>query len=345
MALMSTSSTEGILGGHENDCFIGNQYVNRSCLAPRAKQSTSRTMALRSDPNNDGPDHPLYQVINFTSHPIRGAWKRLGDTIKDICGILADKRAAKILDDLEGMDGKSDSALMRVNEFFLDLTTAVSEDIEELERSSSTQKGRKHGPSTRPTNSNDIDADPSGIRGIYSHIALAVSALIHLHIDQRNNKTHLHLSKDAYEKMNRTSTKAMRSLAYLLVLGPVAMFSCPTDRKFVPQWQASMLTEWGALVVDSRARNSPPQTPPWSNFGNTRVHIIQTLAKMGFGSTAEIDWTHVMNVFVKDLSQKRLAGVLWEDIALITDFDVQKDAEVVWAHSVLNPSPSSPSLS
>jgi len=52
-----------------------------------------------------------------------------------------------------------------------------------------------------------------------------------------------------------------------------------------------------------------------------------------------------MNVFVKDLSQKRLAGVLWEDIALITDFDVQKDAKVVWAHSVLNPSPSSPSFS
>jgi len=188
MALKSTFSTEEILGGQENDCFIGNQYVNRSCLAPRAKQSTSRTMALRSDPNNDGPDHPLYQVINFTSHPIRGAWKRLGDTIKDICGILADKRAAKILDDLEGMDGKSDSALMRVNEFFLDLTTAVSEDIEELERSSSTQKGQKHGPSTRPTNSNDIDADPSGIRGIYSHIALAVSALIHCTLTRGTRK-------------------------------------------------------------------------------------------------------------------------------------------------------------
>ncbi|KAA1109735.1 hypothetical protein PGTUg99_033347 [Puccinia graminis f. sp. tritici] len=308
--VMDRCKRDNVLLGHDRDCFIGVEFVNRACLGPRKKPGQSSSMSLRSE-------HPLFPIINSTADPVRGAWKRLNDTIHDIIMLLACQRANMVMDDLKDVDGHSDAALAKVMEFFHDITTRGADDP-------------KPSRSRVPDGSGDLSS--TGMGHIYTNIALAVTALINLHFDKKSQEKPVILKKDTHEKMNRTSTKAIRSLSHLLVFGPVSMFSCPTDRKYSSQWQSCMLVEWGAMVVTERAQNAAnfPE-PPWSNFGNTRLHIINALSRMGFGNNEPMDWKHVMKVFEEDFSTKKLAEVLWEDIVLMTDYDVQKGATVFWA--------------
>ncbi|KAA1133802.1 hypothetical protein PGTUg99_020429 [Puccinia graminis f. sp. tritici] len=277
-------------------------------------------MSLRSEANlSPEPEHPLFPIINSTADPVRGAAKRLKDTVHDIIMLLAGERANMVMDNLKDVDGHSDAALAKVMEFFHDITTGGAEDL-------------KRSRSSVDDGSSTGDLSSTGMGYIYTNIALAVTALINLHFDRKSEEKPVLLKKDTHEKRNRTSTKAIQSLSQLLVIGPVSMFSCPTDRKSSAQWQSCMLVEWGAMVVTEQARNAANfPDPPWSNFGNTRLHVVNTLARMGFGNNEPMDWKHVMKVFKDEFSAKKLAEVLWEDIVLMTDYDVQKDASVFWA--------------
>ncbi|KAA1089992.1 hypothetical protein PGTUg99_032877 [Puccinia graminis f. sp. tritici] len=295
-----------------------NLVMDRCKRGPRKKPGQSSSMSLRSAANvSPEPEHPLFPIINSTADPVRGAWKRLTDTIHDIIMLLAAQRANIVMDDLKDVDGHSDAALAKVMEFFHDITTRGADDPK---------------PSRLRVPDGSGDLSSTGMGHIYTNIALAVTALINLHFYKKSQEKPVILKKDTHEKMNRTSTKAIRSLSHLLVFGPVSMFSCPTDRKYSAQWQSCMLVEWGAMVVTERAQHAAnfPE-PPWSNFGNTRLHIINALSRMGFGNIEPMDWKHVMKVFEEDFSAKKLAEVLWEDIVLMTDYDVQKGATVFWA--------------
>jgi hypothetical protein len=214
------------------------------------------------------------------------------------------------MDELKDVDGHSDAAIAKVMEFFHHITTRGADDP-------------KPSRSLVPDGSGDLSS--TGMGHIYTNIALAVTALINLNFDKKSEEKPVLLKKDTHKKMNRTSAKAIRSLSHLLVFGPISMFSCMTDQKYSAQWQSCMLVEWGAMVVTERAQHTAnfPE-PPWSNFGNTHLHIFRTLSCMGFGNNEPMDWKHVMKIFEEDLSAKKLAEVLWEDIVLMTEYDVQK---------------------
>ncbi|KAA1128413.1 hypothetical protein PGTUg99_022780 [Puccinia graminis f. sp. tritici] len=318
--LTQKTLADNVLLGHDRDCFIGADFVNRACLGPRKKPGKTTSMSLRSEAKlSPEPEHPLFPIINSTADPVRGAGKRLKDTVHDIIMLLAGQRANMVMDNLKDVDGHSDAALAKVMEFFHDITTRGAEDL-------------KRSRSSVDDGSSTGDLSSTGMGYIYTNIALAVTALINLHFDRKSEEKPVLLKKDTHEKRNRTSTKAIQSLSQLLVIGPVSMFSCPTDRKSSAQWQSCMLVEWGAMVVTEQARNAANfPDPPWSNFGNTRLHVVNTLARMGFGNNDPMDWKNVMKVFKDEFSAKKLAEVLWEDLVLMTDYDVQKDASVFWA--------------
>ncbi|POV95469.1 hypothetical protein PSTT_16232 [Puccinia striiformis] len=265
------------------------------------------------------PDHPLFVMINSTSDPIRGSWTRLKNTIRDICGLMHGHRAVTLLDNLRGVNGSSDQALLAVHEYFEGITGGDDEDSAEP-------------PVAAPGGSGEVGE--GGIRYVFEFIASAISALVSLHMDQRTQDRQLLAQEDRAAQVQRSHTKSIACLSQLLILGPAAIFTSPRSRKYITEWQSCMLLEYGSLVVQERYRNAAAfPSPPWTHFGNTRLYIVDVLAEMGFGGNDRIDWTRVVSLFVNKFSQKKLAEVLWEDIVLMTDYEEQKHAEVVWAHS------------
>ncbi|POW16494.1 hypothetical protein PSTT_01364 [Puccinia striiformis] len=173
-----------------------------------------------------------------------------------------------------------------------------------------------------------------GIRYVFEFIASAISALVSLHMDQRTQDRQLLAQEDRAAQVQRSHTKSIACLSQLLILGPRGIYHLPRSRKYITEWQSCMLLEYGSLVVQERYRNAAAfPSPPWTHFGNTRLYIVDVLAEMGFGGNDRMDWTRVVSLFVNKFSQKKLAEVLWEDIVLMTDYEEQKHAEVVWAHS------------
>ncbi|KNE93594.1 hypothetical protein PSTG_13043 [Puccinia striiformis f. sp. tritici PST-78] len=311
---------ENVLLGEDGDCFIGEQFVNRACLGSRKATGNARANnrgdAIDVLPN---PDHPLFVMINSTSDPIRGSWTRLKNTIRDICGLMHGHRAVTLLDNLRGVNGSSDQALLAVHEYFEGITGGDDEDSAEP-------------PVAAPGGSGEVGE--GGIRYVFEFIASAISALVSLHMDQRTQDRQLLAQEDRAAQVQRSHTKSIACLSQLLILGPAGIFTSPRSQKYITEWQSCMLLEYGSLVVQERYRNAAAfPSPPWTHFGNTRLYIVDVLAEMGFGGNDRMDWTRVVSLFVNKFSQKKLAEVLWEDIVLMTDYEEQKHAEVVWAHS------------
>ncbi|POV96061.1 hypothetical protein PSTT_15859 [Puccinia striiformis] len=241
---------ENVLLGEDGDCFIGEQFVNRACLGSRKATGNARANnrgdAIDVLPN---PDHPLFVMINSTSDPIRGSWTRLKNTICDICGLMHGHRAVTLLDNLRGVNGSSDQALLAVHEYFEGITGGDDDDSAEP-------------PVAAPGGSGEVS----------------------LHMDQRTQDRQLVAQEDRAAQVQRSHTKSIACLSQLLILGPAAIFTSPRSRKYITEWQSCMLLEYGSLVVQERYRNAAAfPSPPWTHFGNTRLYIVDVLAEMGFG--------------------------------------------------------------
>ncbi|KNF05851.1 hypothetical protein PSTG_00845 [Puccinia striiformis f. sp. tritici PST-78] len=241
---------ENVLLGEGGNCFIGEQFVNRACLVSRKAagnaRANNRGNAMDVLPN---PDHPLFVMINSTSNPIRGSWTRLKNTICDICGLMHGHRAVTLLDNLRGVNGSSDQALLVVQEYFEGITGGDDDDSAEP-------------PVAAPGGSGEVS----------------------LHMDQRTQDRQLVAQEDRVAQVQRSHTKSIACLSQLLILGPAAIFTSPRSRKYITEWQSCMLLEYGSLVVQEQYHNAAAfPSPPWTHFGNTRPYIVDILAEMGFG--------------------------------------------------------------
>ncbi|KAI7966376.1 hypothetical protein MJO29_002124, partial [Puccinia striiformis f. sp. tritici] len=286
---------ENVLLGEDGDCFIGEQFVNRACLGSRKATGNARANnrgdAIDVLPN---PDHPLFVMINSTSDPIRGSWTRLKNTICDICGLMHGHRAVTLLDNLRGVNGSSDQALLAVHGYFEGITGGDDDDSAEP-------------PVAAPGGSGKVGE--GGIRYVFEFIASAISPLVSLHMDQRTQDRQLVAQEDQAAQIQRSHTKSIACLSQLLILGPAAIFTSPRRQKYITEWQFCMLLEYGSLVVQEQYRNAATfPSPPWTHFGNTRPYIFS------HKKLAEVLWEDI--VFM-----------------LMTDYTEQKPAEVVWAHS------------
>ncbi|KAI7935228.1 hypothetical protein MJO28_016866 [Puccinia striiformis f. sp. tritici] len=261
---------ENVLLGEDGDCFIGEQFVNRACLGSRKATGNARANnrgdAIDVLPN---PDHPLFVMINSTSDPIRGSWTRLKNTICDICGLMHGHRAVTLLDNLRGVNGSSDQALLAVHGYFEGITGGDDDDSAEP-------------PVAAPGGSGKVGE--GGIRYVFEFIASAISPLVSLHMDQRTQDRQLVAQEDQAAQIQRSHTKSIACLSQLLILGPAAIFTSPRRQKYITEWQFCMLLEYGSLVVQEQYRNAATfPSPPWTHFGNTRPYIVDVLAEMGFG--------------------------------------------------------------
>ncbi|KAI9618344.1 hypothetical protein KEM48_006797 [Puccinia striiformis f. sp. tritici PST-130] len=261
---------ENVLLGEDGDCFIGEQFVNRACLGSRKATGNARANnrgdAIDVLPN---PDHPLFVMINSTSDPIRGSWTRLKNTICDICGLMHGHRAVTLLDNLRGVNGSSDQALLAVHGYFEGITGGDDDDSAEP-------------PVAAPGGSGKVGE--GGIRYVFEFIASAISPLVSLHMDQRTQDRQLVAQEDQAAQIQRSHTKSIACLSQLLILGPAAIFTSPRRQKYITKWQFCMLLEYGSLVVQEQYRNAATfPSPPWTHFGNTRPYIVDVLAEMGFG--------------------------------------------------------------
>ncbi|KAI7956941.1 hypothetical protein MJO28_004036 [Puccinia striiformis f. sp. tritici] len=261
---------ENVLLGEDGNCFIGKQFVNRACLGSRKATGNARANnrgdAIDVLPN---PDHPLFVMINSTSDPIRGSWTRLKNTIRDICGLMHGHRAVTLLDNLRGVNGSSDQALLAVHKYFEGITGGDDDDSAEP-------------PVAAPGGSGEVGE--GGIRYVFEFIASAISVLVSLHMDQRAQDRQLVAQEDRAAQVQGSYTKSIACLSQLLILGPAAIFTSPRSQKYITEWQSCMLMEYGSLVVQERYRNAAVfPSPPWTNFGKKRLYILDVLAEMGFG--------------------------------------------------------------
>ncbi|KAI9617001.1 hypothetical protein H4Q26_010638 [Puccinia striiformis f. sp. tritici PST-130] len=261
---------ENVLLGEDGNCFIGKQFVNRACLGSRKATGNARANnrgdAIDVLPN---PDHPLFVMINSTSDPIRGSWTRLKNTIRDICGLMHGHRAVTLLDNLRGVNGSSDQALLAVHKYFEGITGGDDDDSAEP-------------PVAAPGGSGEVGE--GGIRYVFEFIASAISVLVSLHMDQRAQDRQLVAQEDRAAQVQGSYTKSIACLSQLLILGPAAIFTSPRSQKYITEWQSCMLMEYGSLVVQERYRNAAVfPSPPWTHFGKKRLYILDVLAEMGVG--------------------------------------------------------------
>ncbi|KAI7963849.1 hypothetical protein MJO29_004276 [Puccinia striiformis f. sp. tritici] len=261
---------ENVLLGEDGDCFIGEQFVNRACLGSRKATGNARANnrgdAIDVLPN---PDHPLFVMINSTSDPIRGSWTQLKNTIRDICGLMHGHRAVTLLDNLRGVNGSSDQALLAVHKYFEGITGGDDDDSAEP-------------PVAAPGGSGEVGE--GGIRYVFEFIASAISVLVSLHMDQRAQDRQLVAQEDRAAQVQGSYTKSIACLSQLLILGPAAIFTSPRSQKYITEWQSCMLMEYGSLVVQERYRNAAVfPSPPWTHFGKKRLYILDVLAEMGVG--------------------------------------------------------------
>ncbi|KAI7959422.1 hypothetical protein MJO28_003213, partial [Puccinia striiformis f. sp. tritici] len=297
----------GLINTSLTDPIIGSSFINREVLNPH--HSSFKVVI----------SHPLYPCLSFTHEPLSQGWTRFIATLADIQSLLTKDRLALTLASLEGIEGNSDEALLKVHTYFHDLAAAFNV--------------RK---SANPLNVNipkDYFGSHGGMAYFFEYIASALCALVSFRfgaVESRKERPTI-LSKATYEKKPNGLTKGLSCLAQLLVIGPGAIFSQPTARDLYPQWKTSMLLEFGAIAVETQTKNSlEPSRPIWSPFGNTRLHIIKTFAQMGFGHNAPIDWTLLLETFQENFSSPRLAHVIWDDIVLITDRESAGDNKIEW---------------
>ncbi|KAI9610144.1 hypothetical protein H4Q26_007143 [Puccinia striiformis f. sp. tritici PST-130] len=177
---------ENVLLGEGGNCFIGEQFVNRACLVSRKAagnaRANNRGNAMDVLPN---PDHPLFVMINSTSNPIRGSWTRLKNTICDICGLMHGHRAVTLLDNLRGVNGSSDQALLVVQEYFEGITGGDDDDSAEP-------------PVAAPGGSGEVGE--GGILYVFEFIASAIRLVStwtreHKTANSLRKKTELHRSR------------------------------------------------------------------------------------------------------------------------------------------------------
>ncbi|KAI7936409.1 hypothetical protein MJO29_015712 [Puccinia striiformis f. sp. tritici] len=297
----------GLINKSPTDPIIGSSFINREVLNPH--HSSFKVVV----------SHPLYPCLSFTHEPLSQGWTRFIATLADIQSLLTKDRLALTLASLEGIEGNSDEALLKVHTYFHDLAAAFNV--------------RK---SANPLNVNipkDYFGSHGGMAYFFEYIASALCALVSFRFDavESRKERPTILSKATYEKKPNGLTKGLSCLAQLLVIGPGAIFSQPTARDLCPQWKTSMLLEFGAIAVETQTKNFlEPSGPIWSPFGNTRLHIIKTFAQMGFGHDTPIDWTLLLETFQENFSSPRLAHVIWDDIVLITDRESAGDDKIEW---------------
>ncbi|KAI7946371.1 hypothetical protein MJO29_010898 [Puccinia striiformis f. sp. tritici] len=290
------------------DPLLGSSFINREALSTNhpAYQKVLR--------------HPLYPCLSFTQEPLSHGWSRMIATLADIQSILTSERLRLTLASLEGIDGQSEDALLKMHTYFQDLAASFNV--------------RK---TTQPLNPNipkDYFGSHGGMAYFFEYVASALCALISFRLDdaEKGRKQPFILSKATNKKKSNCLTKGLACLSQLLVIGPGAIFSQPTARDLCPQWKSSMLLEFGAIAVESKLKNfHEPSRPIWNPFGNTRLHILKTFAQMGFGREIPINWTNLLKVFEEKFSASRLANIIWEDIVLITDRELTEDNRVEWA--------------
>ncbi|KAI7936771.1 hypothetical protein MJO28_015670, partial [Puccinia striiformis f. sp. tritici] len=297
----------GLINKSPTDPIIGSSFINREVLNPH--HSSFKVVV----------SHPLYPCLSFTHEPLSQGWTRFIATLADIQSLLTKDRLALTLASLEGIEGNSDEALLKVHTYFHDLAAAFNV--------------RK---SANPLNVNipkDYFGSHGGMAYFFEYIASALCALVSFRFDavESRKERPTILSKATYEKKPNGLTKGLSCLAQLLVIGPGAIFSQPTARDLCPQWKTSMLLEFGAIAVETQTKNFlEPSGPIWSPFGNTRLHIIKTFAQMGFGHDTPIDWTLLLETFQENFSSPRLAHIIWDDIVLITDRESAGDDKIEW---------------
>ncbi|POW20077.1 hypothetical protein PSHT_03954 [Puccinia striiformis] len=246
---------ENVLLGEDGDCFIGEQFVNRACLGSRKATGNARANnrgdAIDVLPN---PDHPLFVMINSTSDPIRGSWTRLKNTIRDICGLMHGHRAVTLLDNLRGVNGSSDQALLAVHEYFEGITGGNDEDSAEP-------------PVAAPGGSGEVGE--GGIRYVFEFIASAISALVSLHMDQRTQDRQLLAQEDRAAQVQRSHTKSIACLSQLLILGPAAYSPPPGAESISPSGNPAC--SWNMARLWSR---NDTATPP--HFLHLPGHTLAT---------------------------------------------------------------------
>ena len=293
-----------LLGG-DDDYFVGGEVINTSTLI--------------RDSNRLIQPHPLFEIFTYTREPIRGAYTKLRHTINDVYALVARQMSMKVMASLDEIDGKSDSALFKAQEFFADLQAGTFE--------------KSHSQSSRPSSSNNpqLPHGRGGLVLVYEQVISIISALINLKLDSMDVSHIVKITKDSAGKKNRFSALSSARLANLLVFGPASFWTCPTDPRKTPQYKSLMLIEFGCVVLDSKMRNGEPEQPVWGHFGNTRVHILETLVEMGFDGKKEVDWKNVIQIFLDKFSYQSLAEVIMQDVLLVADLEEGAVAETVWA--------------
>ncbi|POW11768.1 hypothetical protein PSTT_05085, partial [Puccinia striiformis] len=273
------------------DPLVGSSFINREALSTNhpAYQKVLR--------------HPLYPCLSFTQEPLSHGWSRMIATLADIQSILTSERLCLTLASLEGINGQSKDALLKVHTYLQDLAASFNV--------------RK---TTQPLNPNipkDYFGSHGGMAYFFEYVASALCALISFRLDdaEKGRKQPFILSKATNEKKSNCLTKGLACLSQLLVIGPGAIFSQPMARDLCPQWKSSMLLEFGAIAVESKLKNfHEPSRPIWNPFGNTRLHILETFAQMGFGREIPINWTNLLEVFEEKFSASRLANIIWKTL-------------------------------
>ncbi|KAI7956748.1 hypothetical protein MJO28_003843, partial [Puccinia striiformis f. sp. tritici] len=266
-----------IILSSKDDPLIGNLHVNHAVLD-----------ALLS--GLESTKHLLYSFFKHTLKPNRGGWKTFSETLGDIKMILSPNRVAVSLSFLNTVDPFSDTALIEVHSTFQDLAECITQ------------------PDPLPTSKNSKHLKSFGQNGglqlVYEYILSALCALIALRLGEHRKIPQPSIrTKDLSKNKPHAQTKGFASLAHLLIAGVGAVFSQPTDRTTTPQWKSSMLLEYGAILVEQHSTGIHEDCKPfWNDMGNTRLHIIQTLGRMGFGQNQPINWKTLLEVFISEFS-------------------------------------------
>ncbi|POW09622.1 hypothetical protein PSTT_06667, partial [Puccinia striiformis] len=302
-----------------SDHSVNHPQVNCESLPRKCKRSQNLThnensnnsdpntaQAGCSDSNSQGTDTtrltywellkntphqtPLYSFFKHTLKPNRGGWKTFSETLGDIKMILSPNRVAVSLSFLNTVDPFSDTALIEVHSTFQDLAECITQ------------------PDPLPTSKNSKHLKSFGQNGglqlVYEYILSALCAFIALRLGEHRKIPQPSIrTKDLSKNKPHAQTKGFASLAHLLIAGVGAVFSQPTDRTTTPQWKSSMLLEYGAILVEQHSTGIHEDCKPfWNDMGNTRLHIIQTLGRMGFGQNQPINWKTLLEVFISEFS-------------------------------------------
>ncbi|MBW0488857.1 hypothetical protein O181_028572 [Austropuccinia psidii MF-1] len=102
-----------------------------------------------------------------------------------------------------------------------------------------------------------------------------------------------HTFKRAYHQRS----KMMAAIFNLLLLGPVSMFICSTDKKNYPICESLVGLQLGKEIIGTNL-NNPPQAPQWHYFGILRVRFLEKLGKMGFdGLSGKMNWERCLDLY------------------------------------------------